>query len=69
MRCLKVEAQKDNLEIAWPDELIIRLNGERIFEIPALLTNSSLKKRKDNAIQIQHHNLFFRNDSGEAVYI
>lgn len=51
MRCLKV-CSTDNNEITWPDECIIKLNGERIIEIPALQANSSLKKRKDYSILI-----------------
>lgn len=31
---------------------MIKLNGERIIEIPALQINSSLKKRKDYSIII-----------------
>ena len=51
MRCLKV-CPNDNSEITWPDECIIKLNGERIIEIPALQINSSLKKRKDYSILV-----------------
>ncbi len=51
MRCLKVSSGEVN-EITWPDECIIKLNGERIIEIPALQINSSLKKRKDYSIII-----------------
>ena len=51
MRCLKVSSSENN-EITWPDECIIKLNGERIIEIPALQMNSSLKKRKDYSIII-----------------
>ena len=41
-----------NLEITWPDECQFKINNDRIVDIPALQSNSSLKKRKDYSVFI-----------------
>ena len=41
-----------NLEITWPDECHIKINNDKIVDIPALQSNSSLKKRKDYSVFI-----------------
>jgi len=43
---------------------VIKLNGERIIEIPALQLNSSLKKRKDYSI-IVTQNINNKNTEGD----
>jgi hypothetical protein len=41
-----------SLEITWPDECQIKINNDKIVDIPALQSNSSLKKRKDYSVFI-----------------
>lgn len=50
-----------NLEITWPDECHIKINGEKIIDIPALQSNSSLKKRKDYSVFITQ-NIYPKNN-------
>ena len=59
IRCIRVDEHLKNLEITWPDECIIKINNDKIVDIPALQTNSSLKKRKDYSVFITH-NIFSR---------
>lgn len=66
MRCLKVN-HAENSEITWPDECFIKLNGEKIIEIPALQLNSSLKKRKDYSIMITQNVYSKINDSDKQA--
>jgi hypothetical protein len=49
-----------NLEITWPDECQIKINGDKIVDIPALQSNSSLKKRKDYSVFITQ-NIYSKN--------
>jgi hypothetical protein len=52
MRCIRSGEHMKNLEITWPDECQIKISNDKIIEIPALQSNSSLKKRKDYSLFI-----------------
>jgi hypothetical protein len=52
IRCIRSGEHMKNLEITWPDECQIKINNDRIVDIPALQSNSSLKKRKDYSVFI-----------------
>jgi len=47
---------------------VIKLNGERIIEIPALQMNSSLKKRKDYSIIITQ-NIYNKASESDKQYL
>ena len=50
IRCIRAGEHTKNLEITWPDECQIKINNDKIVDIPALQSNSSLKKRKDYSV-------------------
>lgn len=52
IRCIRAGEHMKNLEITWPDECLIKINNDKIVDIPALQSNSSLKKRKDYSVFI-----------------
>jgi hypothetical protein len=52
LRCIRSGEHMKSLEITWPDECQIKINNEKIVDIPALQSNSSLKKRKDYSVFI-----------------
>jgi hypothetical protein len=67
LRCLRIGDNYDPLEITWPDEVYITINGKIVNEIQGLSLCSSLKKRKDSAIVIT--NSIFHEDQYEHIRI
>lgn len=52
IRCVRAGECVRSLEVTWPDECQIKINGDKILDIPALQSNSSLKRRKDFSVII-----------------
>lgn len=50
-------------EYTWPDVLRIEINGKFVKEYCPLLTNSSLKKRKDDRIVVKEANLIQKGEN------
>lgn len=54
-------------EICWPDDCLFRINGEVVFEIPALLVGHPVKRRKDTGYYISSY--IFRDHYEDNVAI
>lgn len=52
IRCLKVEPNYEFREVAWPDEVIIKVGRVKITETYGLHIHSAMTKRRDTSYSI-----------------
>ncbi len=60
VRCIRLDG-KNNYELTWPDYGYIKFNEAKLLDFKPLVSNSSLKRRKDESKVIDRRLVRFDN--------